>query len=91
MLSLLHARNTSIAASTKHLTGGSNAVADEVVPLHFVDTTYRDLTLHHLSRYEDVLDADKLKDSLIQLIQRDGWRKLGARLRKNVGEGSDIG
>lgn len=31
------------------------------------------------------LDANKLKDSLVKLIDRDGgWRKLGARLCQNV-------
>ncbi|KAK6001259.1 hypothetical protein QM012_002590 [Aureobasidium pullulans] len=37
-----------------------------------------------MSRFNAPLDANKLKDSLVQLIDRDGgWRKLGARLRQN--------
>lgn len=40
--------------------------------------------LHSTFIFDDVLDASKLKNSLWSLIERDGWRKLGARLRLNV-------
>jgi hypothetical protein len=35
-------------------------------------------------QYKDVLDAEKLRDSLNKLIDRDGWRKVGGRLRQQV-------
>ncbi|ORY67137.1 uncharacterized protein BCR38DRAFT_364385, partial [Pseudomassariella vexata] len=34
-------------------------------------------------RFDDVLNASKLNDSLWRLIEIDGWRKLGGRLRMN--------
>lgn len=34
--------------------------------------------------FDDVLDAEKLRDSLEKLARHDGWNKLGARLRKDV-------
>ncbi|CAG9978478.1 unnamed protein product [Clonostachys byssicola] len=57
---------------------------DEVVPLHpFDDTkTLSEYTLVWTFRFDEVLDADKLGQSLSQLFQMEGWRKLGGRLRK---------
>ncbi|KAK7736707.1 hypothetical protein SLS53_006917 [Cytospora paraplurivora] len=40
--------------------------------------------VYTMSRYDDALDADKLYNSLECLVARKGWRKLGARLRKNA-------
>ena len=59
---------------------------DEVLPMHpFDDTaTLRDYTLIWTFRYDEVLDADMLGDSLSQLFQMEGWRKLGGRLRLRV-------
>ncbi|KAM6516204.1 hypothetical protein FALCPG4_014395 [Fusarium falciforme] len=56
---------------------------DEVLPMHpFDDTaTLRDYTLIWTFRYDEVLDADMLGDSLSRLFQMEGWRKLGGRLR----------
>jgi hypothetical protein len=34
--------------------------------------------------FDEVLDADKLSSALWTLIDRPGWKKLGARLRLNV-------
>ncbi|KAH7325677.1 hypothetical protein B0I35DRAFT_405038 [Stachybotrys elegans] len=34
--------------------------------------------------YEDVLDADKLHESLARLVQKDDWRKCGGRVRRNA-------
>jgi hypothetical protein len=64
-----------------------NLVAtDEVVPLHpFDDTkTLSEYTLVWTFRFDEVLDADKLGQTLSQLFQMEGWRKLGGRLRKGV-------
>lgn len=59
---------------------------DEVLPMHpFDDTaTLRDYTLIWTFRYDEVLDADMLGDSLSRLFQMEGWRKLGGRLRLRV-------
>jgi hypothetical protein len=35
-------------------------------------------------RFNDVLDAGKLHDALVRLVEKDGWRKLGGRVRLNV-------
>ncbi|KAM0820423.1 hypothetical protein AB5N19_06242 [Seiridium cardinale] len=58
---------------------------DTVVPLHFFDDTplWRAFVLYSMFVFDDVLDPEKLRRSLAALTQRDGWRKLGARLRKN--------
>lgn len=45
----------------------------------------RSAVVYHLSRFDAPLDAKRLRDALVKLIDRDGgWRKLGARLRLNV-------
>ncbi|RMJ12419.1 hypothetical protein CDV36_007928 [Fusarium kuroshium] len=56
---------------------------DEVLPMHpFDDTaTLRDYTMIWTFRYDEVLDPDMLGDSLSQLFQMEGWKKLGGRLR----------
>ncbi|KAM0429645.1 hypothetical protein ACHAPT_006250 [Fusarium lateritium] len=56
---------------------------DEVLPMHPFDdtTTLRDYTLIWTFRFDEVLDADMLGDSLSQLFEMEGWRKLGGRLR----------
>lgn len=41
----------------------------------FMDTTFR---------FDDVLDASKLKAALQELLKLGEWRKVGSRLRKNV-------
>ncbi|KAJ9133731.1 LysR family regulatory protein [Pleurostoma richardsiae] len=58
---------------------------DTIVPLHFFDDAapWRNFILYSMFVFEDVLDPQKLRDSLEALATRDGWRKLGARLRRN--------
>ena len=60
---------------------------DEVVPMHMFDDIvgYRNVSVVWTSRFNEVLDANKLKDSLWQVLEMDGWRKLGGRLCKTVG------
>lgn len=59
---------------------------DTVIPLYDHDDTFAnksmafELTFH----FDEVLDADKLADALWRLVDRPGWKKLGARLRMNV-------
>ncbi|KAM0806699.1 hypothetical protein AB5N19_07036 [Seiridium cardinale] len=58
---------------------------DTVVPLRYWDDTVvlKSLVVYSLYRYDVALDAKKLYDSLERLVSLKGWRKLGARLRKN--------
>ncbi|KAI7381981.1 hypothetical protein KC328_g11929 [Hortaea werneckii] len=59
--------------------------SDEVIPLHYLDDQFytRALVLHFFSRFDDVLDPEKLREALDRLLHIGGWRKLGARLRLN--------
>ncbi|KAI7711144.1 hypothetical protein KC353_g9195 [Hortaea werneckii] len=59
--------------------------SDEVIPLHYLDDQFytRALVLHFFSRFDDVLDPEKLRKALERLLHIGGWRKLGARLRLN--------
>ncbi|KAL7803979.1 hypothetical protein V8C43DRAFT_266495 [Trichoderma afarasin] len=57
---------------------------DEIAPLHLFDdtTTLRGFTLMWTFKFDEVLNADMLGDSLSRLFQMEGWRKLGGRLRR---------
>lgn len=59
---------------------------DTIIPFHFFDDTplWRAFVLYSMFVFDDVLDSKKLKESLETLAQREGWRKLGARMRSNV-------
>lgn len=59
---------------------------DTVLPLHRLDDTwiYRSIGVEYTMRFDEVLDADKLAGALWKLLEKPGWRKLGARLRSNV-------
>ncbi|KUI61555.1 hypothetical protein VP1G_08740 [Cytospora mali] len=59
---------------------------DIVVPFRYWDDTVvlKSIIVFHMSRYNAVLDPEKLHKSLERLLARKGWRKLGARLRKNT-------
>lgn len=35
-------------------------------------------------QFDDILDPELLRISLVNLISREGWKKLGGRLRLNV-------
>lgn len=59
---------------------------DRVVPVHYFDDTpllRRSVNCWTL-RFNDRLDADKLRAALAQVLNCDGWRKLGGRVRLNV-------
>lgn len=59
----------------------------DVYPVHLLDnaTDYRNLFMSYLFRFNDVLDSDKLADSLTKLLRIGHWRKLSGRLRLKVG------
>lgn len=59
---------------------------DEVIPLFDRDDTpaNRGISLEFSMIFHEVLDADKLSGALWKLLEKPGWKKLGARLRVNV-------
>jgi hypothetical protein len=60
---------------------------DEVLPVFFFDDTpmLRNAIMCWTMRFNDVLDPEKLRQSLARLVSReDGWRKLRGRIRLNV-------
>ncbi|KAH8889124.1 hypothetical protein GQ53DRAFT_723912 [Thozetella sp. PMI_491] len=58
---------------------------DTVQPLRFFDDTiiFRNLILYSMFVFDEVLDVDKLHGGLKRLVAREGWQKLGARMRRN--------
>lgn len=59
---------------------------DKVVPLHFWDDNQmlRPIIPEVTLRFNDALDVAKIRFALDRLLNREGWRKLGARTRMNV-------
>ncbi len=64
----------------------AKVATDAVVPLHYFDDTplWRAFILYSMFVFDDALDPEKLRASLEVLTKREGWRKLGARLRRSV-------
>ncbi|CAO2656432.1 Nn.00g052350.m01.CDS01 [Neocucurbitaria sp. VM-36] len=62
-----------------------HVLTDTVVPLnrHDDNRANRSISLQFTMRFDEVLDAEKLSGALWKLLERPGWRKLGARLRLN--------
>jgi hypothetical protein len=59
---------------------------DEVIQLCERDDipSLRAIVLEYTMVFDDVLDAEQLSGALWKLLERPGWKKLGARLRTNV-------
>lgn len=59
---------------------------ERVVPVGFFDDTivFRTFTVYATFVYDEVLDVDKLHNGTTRLIERKGWDKLWARLRRSV-------
>ncbi|KAG6358763.1 hypothetical protein INS49_012282 [Diaporthe citri] len=59
--------------------------SDEIVPLPVFDDTllFRTFVLHSMFVFDNVLDPQKLGNALELLASRNGWQKLGARVRRN--------
>ena len=72
-------------ASVPNGAKGSSA-SDDVLKLHSFDDTAlnRIMAVTGLLRYDAVLDANKLRDSLVDLLHIGEWKKLRGRLRLNV-------
>lgn len=64
----------------------SEDISDAIYPLHMLDDTRgcREYFLAWTFRFNDVLDADQLHNSLVRLLEIGDWRKLGGRLGFNV-------
>lgn len=62
------------------------APGDECLPAFFFDDSpmLRNAIMCSTCRFDDVLDVAKLQSSLVDLLARDGWRKLSGRLRLNA-------
>ena len=58
-----------------------------MIPARFWDTNdvIQKLVMEFTYRFDDVLDAEKLKSSLERLMEIGEWKNLGARFKKNVG------
>ncbi|KAK1978105.1 hypothetical protein LZ30DRAFT_633829 [Colletotrichum cereale] len=58
---------------------------DCVVPVGYFDDTviFRTFVMYTLFEFREVLDTQKLRDSLEKVARRPGWNKLAARLRRN--------
>jgi hypothetical protein len=58
---------------------------EEVYPLHKLDDIkgFRNNVIW-MMRFNDVLDAEKLADSLSRLLEIGDWKKLGGQLRFKV-------
>ncbi|KAL6792560.1 hypothetical protein GGI42DRAFT_334957 [Trichoderma sp. SZMC 28013] len=63
----------------------SKVPTDIVIPFRFFDDTplWKAFILYSMFVFDDVLDAEILRDSLEKLARHDGWNKLGARMRKD--------
>ncbi len=75
------------AAANGHANGGTDAApADRVVPLHFFENSLlvQGNNMAVSLVFDDVLDPEKLRSSLEGLIKREGWQRLGGRLKKDV-------
>ncbi|KAL6914752.1 hypothetical protein FSST1_012512 [Fusarium sambucinum] len=59
---------------------------DDIYPATLLDDTkaQRDMILHWTFHFNDVLDAEKLRNSLATLLEIGDWRKLGGRYRINL-------
>ncbi|KAH7095569.1 hypothetical protein FB567DRAFT_32568 [Paraphoma chrysanthemicola] len=69
---------------SKHV-APERAATDTVIPLFSRDDTRtnKQIMLEFTMKFDDVMDAEKLSGALWKLLERPGWRKLGARLRRN--------
>ncbi|KAI1080955.1 hypothetical protein F5B20DRAFT_579777 [Whalleya microplaca] len=66
---------------------GSDPVpTDRVLPLHFFENSLlvQGNNMAVSLVFDEVLDPEKLRQSLERLVKREGWQRLGGRLRKNA-------
>jgi hypothetical protein len=60
--------------------------SDDVIPVHLFDDSAaaRGIVLVWTFRFEDILNPQKLRDSLSELFGMDGWKRLSGRFRMQV-------
>ncbi|OGM42334.1 hypothetical protein ABOM_007876 [Aspergillus bombycis] len=64
---------------------------DYIYPVHLLDgAEYQHCILTLFIKFNDILDAGKIKDSLTRLLEIDDWKKLGGRFRTKVHEASTL-
>ena len=65
---------------------------DEIYPVHHYDddSMLRSIMVNWNFLFNDVLDGEILHSALKRLLDMDGWRKLGGRLRLNVRPNSNF-
>jgi hypothetical protein len=65
----------------------SREPSDEVVSLPFFDDTLLLANAIHSTMYvfDKALDVERMEEAVERLAQRQDWRKISARLRRNVG------
>lgn len=56
------------------------------IPLSYLDNSaaHRQMNIHVLFIYQEILDPERLRCGLESLIKRHGWERLGGRLSRNV-------
>lgn len=59
---------------------------DRVLPLRFFEDSrlLQECNLAVSFVFDEVLDPEKLRRSLEDLVRQDGWQRLGGRLKRNV-------
>lgn len=62
------------------------AEPDLIIPLHYFDNSamFTNITMYAIMVFDEVLEPEKLRASLEQLVRHETWHKLGARVRKGV-------
>ncbi|TLD15133.1 hypothetical protein PspLS_10592 [Pyricularia sp. CBS 133598] len=60
--------------------------AKQIIPLHSYDSMplFTSIVLTVMLKYDRVLDPQVLRDAMVKLIDREGWRKLGSRLKRDA-------
>jgi hypothetical protein len=89
LLVAAHMNNNTILSQHTEASSRSmvTATGDEVFPARFWDTNdfFKKIVMEFTYRFDDVLNAEKLRSSLERLLEIGEWRNLGARFKENVG------
>jgi hypothetical protein len=64
----------------------AQAVTDLVIPLHYFDNSamFTNITMYAIMVFDEALEPETLRVSFDQLVRRETWQKLGAKVRKGV-------
>lgn len=58
---------------------------DHIYPVHLLDgTSIQHVVFTAFLRFNDVLDAQRIHDAVLKLLQIGDWKKVGGRLRHKV-------